>query len=85
MLHCLHLSDVYVQITAFYHFLSPFHLKDLQFSINLCRHTIFLCLKNGTLEKNEPYQISVVMGGGTFWQVGGDKCKSKKLQKIFVV
>jgi len=42
------------------------------------RHTIFLCLKNGTLEKNEPYQINVVMGGGTFLNVGGGH-KSKKL------
>jgi len=43
------------------------------------RHTIFLCLKN-TLEKKKPYQINVVMGGGTFLKVGGgQKCQSKKL------
>jgi len=34
-------------------------------------------LKN-TLEKKKPYQINVVMGGGTFLKVGGGKSASQK-------
>jgi len=28
--------------------------------VGIVRHTIFLCLKNGTLQNNEPYQRNVV-------------------------
>ena len=29
-------------------------------TIRIYKHTKFLCLKNGTLQNNEPYQINVV-------------------------
>jgi len=40
-------------------------------------------LKNGTLEKNEPYQISVVISGGTVLQVGEAQVQVKKTIENF--